>query len=179
MSLAVLNGGIDQMPERFQEGGRFSMRALRMMEAMRAAGFGDRIGELYTDLGTRLHVDREAPSLDLLRRSADAAGVGEFLPLAEDAWWDEAVVSSTWEAVELAGPDIGSPVIRLQGQDRGLHGPIVSPMPSGEEALRLWDALLTLTHVPGFFEVKHGRSGAPEIPRAVPAETRGSSRTDS
>jgi hypothetical protein len=165
LSLAVLNGGVERMPAPYQEGGRFSLRALRMMEAVRTDGLRDQIGAFYTELGERLHVDGEAPGLALLQRSADAAGVGAYLPAADDRRWDEVIAGSTWAAMELAGPDIGSPVIVLDGQEWGLHGPIVSPAPQGDDAVRLWDALLSLSGVPGFYELKHGRTGAPQVQR--------------
>lgn len=163
MSLAELNGGVENMPEQYQEGGRFSMRVLRMMEAMRADGLIEPIGDFYTDIGTRLHVDGETPGRELLERSAATAGVSEYLGAADDAAWDEVIARSTATAMRLAGPDVGSPVLQLDGQDWGFHGPIVSPAPQGDDARQLWDALLTLAHVPGFYELKHGRTGAPQV----------------
>ncbi|MBV9280591.1 MAG: DsbA family protein [Chloroflexi bacterium] len=163
LSLAELNGGVDRMPAQFQEAGRFSMRALRMIEAMRATGASGRVGAFYTELGMRLHVDGEPAVTDLLRRAADVAGVGGYTGAADDPSWDAAVAGSTAIAMRLAGPDVGSPVLQLDGRTWGLHGPIVSPAPGGEDALRLWDALLTLVHVPGFYELKRGRTGAPQI----------------
>ena len=163
LSLAQLNGGVDRMPEQYQEAGRFSMRALRMMEAMRAEGAGRYIGRFYTELGTRLHVDREQVGTDLLHRAAEAAGVSAYLPASDDRYWDHAVAESTATAMRLAGPDVGSPVLQLGNQNWGFHGPIVSPAPQGEYALQLWDGLVALARVPGFYELKHGRSGAPQI----------------
>jgi hypothetical protein len=163
MSLAELNGGVENMPKQYQELGRFSVRALRMVEALRAAGLPDRIGQFYTELGTRLHVEGEAPGLDLLRNAANAAYVSEYLAAADDCYWDMAVAGSTHTAMELAGPDIGSPVLQLGERSRALHGPIVSPPPRGAHALALWDALVTLTRVPGFYELKHGRTGEPQV----------------
>jgi len=66
--------------------------------------------------------------------------------------------------VAQAGPDVGSPVIVLDGADRGVFGPIVSPPPEGEDALRLWDAMVTLQALPSFLELKRGRTGPPAIP---------------
>ena len=74
--------------------------------------------------------------------------------------------------MQLAGPDVGSPVLALPGHDRGIYGPIVSPAPTGKDALRLWDSLVTLFDVPGFYELKRGRTGAPVIrPAEVQATT--------
>jgi hypothetical protein len=170
LSLAQLNGGVENMPLQFQEAGRFSMRLLRMVAALRSGGLEDRVGRFYTEVGTRLHVDGMAPDADLLQRAAEASGVSDYLHAAEDERWDRVVADSTDEAMRLAGPDVGSPVLQIGGQDRGMYGPIVSPTPQGEAAMQLWDAVSTLASVPGFYEFKHGRSGAPQT-RPVGAET--------
>lgn len=163
LSLAELNGGVDNMPEQYQEMGRFSMGALRMIEAMRAAGEYSRIGPFYTALGTALHVDGVPAGRTLLENSADAAGALTYLPAHRDPRWDQRIADSTRKAIELAGPDTGSPVIQLGDSDRGVHGPIVSPAPVGEDALTVWDTMVALERVPAFFELKHGRTGAPEV----------------
>lgn len=135
LSLAELNGGVDRMPSEYQAAGRFSMGALRMLEAMRASGNGDRIGAFYTELGTRLHVEGEMFGPELLQRAATAAGLADYLDAVQDPRWDEAVAESTATAMDLAGPDVGSPVIQADGEGRGFHGPVVSPAPQGEAAL--------------------------------------------
>ncbi|HZU11401.1 MAG TPA: DsbA family protein [Chloroflexota bacterium] len=162
MSLPVLNGGVENMPERFQEGDRLSVRALRMVAAMRRAGRIDLIGRFYTELGTRLHVDGDAPSLDVLQSAAEAAGADVFLVDAGDSRYDADVKESTDRGMALAGPDIGSPVLAIPGHGRGIYGPIISPAPSGAETERLWESLETLLAMPCFYELKHGRSAAPE-----------------
>lgn len=162
-SLAELNGGVENMPEQYQEGGRFSVRVLRVMEALRAAGLNDRIGALYTEVGTRLHVQGEAPRMDLLRAAAEASDTSSYLGAADDPYWDGPVGESTALAMSLAGPDVGSPVLRVGDHDRGVYGPVVSPVPQGADALKVWDAMMTLGEVPAFYELKRGRAGAPQI----------------
>jgi hypothetical protein len=163
LSLAELNGGVENMPERYQEMGRFSMGALRMIEAMRAAGDYSKIGPFYTVLGTALYVDGVPAGRTLLENSADATGVLPYLPAHRDSRWDARIAESTARAIELAGPDTGSPVVQLGDSPRGVHGPILSPAPTGEDALKVWDAMVALEGVPAFFELKHGRIGAPQV----------------
>lgn len=173
MSLPVLNGGVDKMPERYRDGGGLSVRALRMVAAMQEAGRDELIGDFYTALGTRLHVAGETPSRQLLDAAAREARAGDFLPDADDGRYDRPVAAATRRGQELAGPDIGSPVLVVPGADRGIYGPVVSPAPTGEEALRLWDTLVTLVAMPAFFEIKHGRSAPPETrPATTGAEAR-------
>jgi hypothetical protein len=50
----------------------------------------------------------------------------------------------------------GVPAIHVDGT--AFFGPVVSPVPRGEEAGRLGDGVLLVTGTPGFFELKRGRS---------------------
>jgi hypothetical protein len=82
---------------------------------------------------------------------ADATGVGARVEAALE------------EAERLAGPDVGSPVLHVDGGQRGFFGPIVSPAPTGEQADALFDAVVTLQDLDPFFEVKRGRGGPPAL----------------
>jgi hypothetical protein len=95
----------------------------------------------------------------MVAAAAEAAGATPLLEAAADPALDGAIAASLEAALDLAGPDIGSPVLHVEGSPRAYFGPIVSPAPTGDEALRLWDALLVLATSPSFFELKRGRSG--------------------
>jgi hypothetical protein len=137
---------------------------LRIVESLRAAGRNDDIGRFYTECGTRFHVAEAAPERSVLDEAAAAAGVEDHAAAADDESWDKAIRASLDEALAKAGPDVGSPVIVMEGNERGTFGPIVSPPPEGEDAGRLWDALVALHSVPTFYEVKRGRGGPPQVP---------------
>ena len=137
---------------------------LRIVEALRAAGRNDDIGRFYTECGNRFHVAEAAPERATLEQAAAAAGVEDQLAAADDESLDDAIRASLDEALAKAGPDVGSPVIVIDGNERGTFGPIVSPPPQGEDAVRLWDAVVALHSVPDFYEVKRGRSGPPQVP---------------
>jgi protein-disulfide isomerase len=158
LSLSVLNAG-REIPARFRPTMEVGHAALRLVSALRAAGLQDRVGDLYTELGRRLFHDREEASMALVAAAADAVGVGDLASAATDTSLDAAVEESTREAIGLGGPDVGSPIVVVGDAARGFHGPIVSPPPSGEDALRLWDAVAAFARVPGAYEIKHGREG--------------------
>jgi len=40
-------------------------------------------------------------------------------------------------------------------------GPVVTPTPKGEDAVRLWDGALAVASTPGFYEIKRGRNVGP------------------
>ena len=76
-----------------------------------------------------------------------------------DAWdsteYDEALRASHRDGMDRVGDDVGTPVISVNGAS--IFGPVVSPIPRGEDAGRLWDGVLTVTSVDGFFELKRSR----------------------
>lgn len=81
-------------------------------------------------------------------------------PTHDDESFDEAVRASTAEAEQVAGDDVGTPVIafEVEGEWRGYFGPVIPEVPRGEVALRLWDGLEALIRTPGFYELKRTRT---------------------
>jgi hypothetical protein len=57
--------------------------------------------------------------------------------------------------MDRVGEDVGTPVVSVNGAS--VFGPVVSPIPRGEDAGRLWDGVMTVTSVDGFFELKRSR----------------------
>ena len=169
-SLAVLNEGtpippglLEAVPD-IHERHDLGLVILRMVEFLADAGRHDEIGRFYTECGTRFHVRQLPPERSNLEDAARAAGVEDALAAADDDAWTDRVRTSLAEAMDRAGPDVGSPVIVIDGNDRGAFGPIVSPPPTGDDAIRLWDAVVTLHTLGPFCEIKRGRTGPPAIP---------------
>ncbi|WP_433225008.1 mycothiol-dependent nitroreductase Rv2466c family protein [Microtetraspora malaysiensis] len=155
-SLAVLNEG-KEIPEAYRAPMAASARALRLVEALHAGGRGEGAAAFYAELGARVH-EAGAPLTDeVVAEAAGAAGVGDAVPALDDPSWDAAVRAAHDRAFSSAGPDIGSPVIILEGAERGLHGPILSEIPGEKDGVALWDAVEPLLRSPIFFEVKRGR----------------------
>jgi mycothiol-dependent nitroreductase-like protein len=168
-SLAMVNEGqevpralLEIYPD-FHARQALTAQVMRMIEALRAAGRNEDIGDLYREWGMRYHVRKETPDQGLLAAVARAAGVEAVLGSADDASLDQAVRESLDEALRAAGPDVGSPVLLLDGNERGGFGPIVSPPPRGDDALRLWDAVVALHSLTTFLELKRGRTAPPAI----------------
>ncbi|MEO5678890.1 MAG: DsbA family protein [Acidimicrobiales bacterium] len=136
-------------------------RALRVTQAARAQDDDDAAGRFYREWGVRFHETGREPTAALLEEAAAAAGVTDLLRTADTADLDAAVADSLAEALRLAGPDVGSPVLHLAGSERGMFGPIVSPAPTGPAAGQLWDALVVLQGLESFYELKRGRLGPP------------------
>jgi 2-hydroxychromene-2-carboxylate isomerase len=161
LSLLVLQG---EPPEQFAPQVFAASRAHRVIAALQDDGRNDLAGALYTEVGERTFQVDVTLSDDVVAAAVDAAGAAAYAGALDDGRWDAAVEASTEQALALAGPDIGSPVLALGEPRVGFHGPIVSPGPRGEDAARLFDAVVAAASVPGFFELKHGRSDGPALP---------------
>lgn len=136
-------------------------QALRVVQAAVGRGDNEAVGRFYTEWGTRFHEAAEEPSSTMLQEAAAEAGLADLLPGLDASQLDGAIADSLEEALRLAGPDVGSPVLHLEGAEQGTFGPIVSPPPTGEEAGSLWDAVVALSRIGSFYELKRGRSGPP------------------
>ena len=51
--------------------------------------------------------------------------------------------------------DVGTPVIHVAGV--AFFGPVVTPVPRGEAAGKLWDGVLLVAGTDGFYELKRTR----------------------
>ena len=61
--------------------------------------------------------------------------------------------------MDQVGLDVGTPVIAVNGN--GIFGPVVTPIPRGEAAGRLWDGVVLVMSTDGFFELKRSRTRKP------------------
>jgi 2-hydroxychromene-2-carboxylate isomerase len=156
MSLAVLNAD-KELPEEYREPMRQGTRMLRVLAAAQESGEQDALIRLYTALGTRRHEHGKDYGDDTLRDALAEVGLPESLAEAADAErYDEVVRASHDEGQRRAATEVGSPVVSVDG-GRGFFGPVVVPVPTGEEADRLYEAVRLLSSVPAFSELKGAR----------------------
>ena len=160
MSLSVLNEGREDMPERYVELMRTAWGPVRVCIAAEQE-FGPQVlGSLYTALGTRFHQEKAPRERATYEAALAEAGLPARLAGAADATeYDEALRASHKEGIERVGYDVGTPVISVNGLS--IFGPVVSPIPRGEAAGRLWDGVLLIAGTDGFFELKRSRTRDP------------------
>ncbi len=158
LCLAELNKD-REVSEHFRPKLACSRRMARLLEALRAEGRNDEMKAIFIAYGARVHHDDHDPGDELITSCSNACHVDlAFTANAiNDESWDTAIAASVAEAMELAGPDVGSPIIAVPELGRGFFGPIVSPPPTGEDALALWNVLEASFALPTFFELKRGR----------------------
>jgi 2-hydroxychromene-2-carboxylate isomerase len=142
--------------------------SLRIIEAVRAVHGNTAVGRLYTELGTRIHHDRD-DDLVGLEDAVRAVGFGDdMLAAGDDPSFDAAIEASTKEGLAIAGGTLGIPIIALAGARVTYFGPVLSPAPTGRDAVELWDTFVSLMRYDGVYEIKRTRDGRPQLgPRPV------------
>jgi hypothetical protein len=118
------------------------------------------LGPLYTAIGTRFHHEQLPRERETIEAALTAAGLpAELAGAMDSAEYDEAIRASHSDGIERVGYEVGTPIITVNGTS--IFGPVVSPIPRGEAAARLWDGVLLVTQTDGFFELKRSRTRDP------------------
>jgi 2-hydroxychromene-2-carboxylate isomerase len=156
MSLAVLNEDKEDLPEKYREGLAKAWRPVRVCVAAEAKYGPEVLGPLYTAIGTRFHNEQQPRERETIEAAlADAGLPAELADAMDSTEYDEAVRASHTEGIERVGYEVGTPIITVEGTS--IFGPVVSPIPRGEDAGRLWDGVRLIAQTDGFFELKRSR----------------------
>jgi 2-hydroxychromene-2-carboxylate isomerase len=157
LSLAVLNEG-KELPEQFRDAMAWSRNAHRVLAAADQQHGQDAVDRLYSALGRRVHYEGAGRDATTLADAIAEAGLpADLLTATDDAGLDKAVRASHDEAQARVGTETGSPVTAID-DGPGFFGPVVSPVPAGDDADRLFEALRLLSTVAQFSELKRART---------------------
>ncbi len=157
MCLAYLNQDND-ISEDYRK--KLDWGPVRVCQAAAEAHGDEVLDRLYTKLGTRFHNQGLDKSRETIEEALVAAGLPTDLAEAmEDDSRDGAIKKSHHAGMDQVGLDVRTPVIAVEGV--AFFGPVVTPIPRGEEAGRLWDGVRLVAGVEGFYELKRSRSVGP------------------
>ncbi|MGI9015997.1 MAG: disulfide bond formation protein DsbA [Euzebya sp.] len=172
ISLMVRNEG-KNLSEDYQKATPAMQRSfglLRIIEALRADGKADLVHDVYVAFGRHFHHDDDGLKFDIADALTKAGVDASYAESYDDTSFDAAVRASTREAEDVAGDDVGTPIIAYEvtGEDgstqwKGYFGPVIPKVVTGQAALQLWDGLSALIQTDGFYELKRTRSVGPDM----------------
>jgi 2-hydroxychromene-2-carboxylate isomerase len=158
MSLHFLNKDREELPQSYRDGVARGLPIGRVLMATRAKAGPEALGPLYTALGTRIHHEKQERDRLLVEQSlADAGLPAELIDAFDDTSYDEPLRLSHQEAIDRVGDEVGTPTIAFNGS--AFFGPVLTRIPRGEDAGRLWDGTIAVADFPYFFEIKRTRTG--------------------
>ncbi|MHB1502836.1 MAG: mycothiol-dependent nitroreductase Rv2466c family protein [Acidimicrobiales bacterium] len=159
MSLAYLNRDRD-LPEEYQQIMQEAWGPVRVCIAAAQAHGENVLLPLYSAIGTRFHLLGQDRSRATIESALTEVGLPTSLADAMSTTsYDEALAASHHQGMDQVGYEVGTPVISVEGI--AFFGPVVSPIPRGEAAGRLWDGVLAVAGTDGFFELKRSRTRDP------------------
>ena len=161
MSLAILNSE-RELSEQYRKFLDEAWGPVRVAIAAEQKFGADVLGPLYTALGTRIH--QQQAGLGRATVEAALAEVGlpaDLADAADSTDYDEPLRASHQAGMDPVGYDVGTPVLHVDGA--AFFGPVLSRIPRGEDAGRIWDATRLLGGVPYFYELKRTRAERPRF----------------
>ncbi len=175
ISLRLMNKDIDydaHFPPEYEASHTFGLRLLRACAHVRDEHGPEAVARLYEALGTRIFETEGAPGRDVVDAAAiltDAlAELGlpaDLVQHLDDESRDVQIQAETDEAFALTGKDVGTPILHIAPPEgAAFFGPVISRLPTPEQAGELWDHVVGLATFPGFAELKRSLREQPQLP---------------
>ena len=145
---------------------------LRVADALREQGQAESIGALYTAVGEAFHPGKrrdemKADPVGFMAEMLEVAGLDPSLAKhVEDESHDAHLRAEVELAFSRTGRDVGTPILTFHpGTERegSFFGPVISRIPRGPEAVKLWDAVEIIATMSGVAELKRSARGRPDF----------------
>lgn len=160
MSLAYLNKD-RELPEHYAKLRQEAWRSVRVCIAAEQKFGNEVLLPLYIGLGTRKYHEKLDLTPEVIAAALEEIGLpGSLADAGESTDYDEALKASHHAGMDQVGPDAaGTPVLSVNGV--AFFGPVLTRVPRGEAAARLWDGVQLVIGTSGFFEIKRTRTEVP------------------
>lgn len=175
IALRLLNKDKDYItdfPPEYEHGHTAGLRMLRVAAKVRAELGREPLGPLYTGYGNAYWKQEKGSGMRQrlgtvahITEVLEAVGLSTaFAAAADDDSWDAELDAETELARSRTGRDVGTPIITFEPPDGpSFFGPVISRVPSDEDAVMLWNAVMTLVKFPSFAELKRSLREVPQL----------------
>lgn len=159
MSLGVLNQDKNPSPADDADQ-RARWTPSRAATAVKLALGDEKVGEYYTAVGTEIHNNDNKDYVAATAKALEQIGAdASLLEQAQTDQNDDEMRASHAAGINQVGQDVGTPIVAFQGT--AFFGPVLTRIPRGEDAGKIFDGSVALAEYPYFFELKRSRTERP------------------
>ncbi|HEV7166538.1 MAG TPA: disulfide bond formation protein DsbA [Micrococcaceae bacterium] len=162
MSLSVLNEGREGLSEKYASLMERGWGPVRVIIAAQQLHGDQVVKPLYDAMGDQIHNQGVDDLTEVVSKALAQVGLpAELAEYAGKDSYDAQLRASHESGISQVGQEVGTPIVSFNGT--AFFGPVITRIPRGDEAGRLWDASVALAGFPYFFEIKRTRTEDPQF----------------